>query len=110
MMEAETNVQIGKRLAAARQAAGLSIRQLADKLGWPHTTLGNYESGRRTLPIPRLCDIAAVLGRTPAALLLDPPEAARIVEQIAGNLERCMQIAYFLDTLDQPLPDDPARS
>src|SRR5919201_4144111 len=88
----EINIQIGQRLAGWRTGAGLTIRELADRLGWPHTTLGNYESGRRTLPIARLIEIAATLGHAPAALLIDPPEAAAIVDQIAGNPEPCAQV------------------
>lgn len=107
-MAAPEHRAVGRRLAAARQAAGLSIRDLADRLGWPHTTLGNYESGRRALPVVRLIDIANALGRSPAALLLDLPEAAAVVDQIADDVERCLQVAYFLETLAQPLPDDPA--
>jgi transcriptional regulator with XRE-family HTH domain len=109
MAEAE-NIAIGKRLAAARQGAGLSIRQLAERLGWPHTTLGNYESGRRALPVARLIDIAHALGHTPAALLLDPPEAVAVVDRIAGNVELSIQVAYILETLEEPIPDDPARA
>lgn len=106
MAEAE-NIAIGRRLAAARQGAGLSMRQLAERLGWPHTTLGNYESGRRALPVARLLEIAQALGRSPAALLLDPPEAAAVADQLAGNVELSIQVAYFLETLAQPIPDDP---
>jgi transcriptional regulator with XRE-family HTH domain len=103
------NVQIGKRLAAWRIATGLTIRELAERLGWPHTTLGNYESGRRALPIARLFEIAAVLNHAPAALLVDSPEAASIIDQIVHNPERCVQVAYVLETLDDPLPELPDR-
>lgn len=101
------NVQIGRRVAAWRQSAGLTIRELADRLGWPHTTLGNYESGRRALPIARLYEIAAALGHAPAALLIDEPQAATIVDQIARDPERCAQIEFILETLRDAPPDMP---
>jgi hypothetical protein len=46
--------------------------------------------------------------RSSAASLLDSDEAA-IVEQIAGNQERCLQGLFFLEALtEQPDAGDPA--
>jgi transcriptional regulator with XRE-family HTH domain len=103
----EINIQIGQRLAGWRTGAGLTIRELADCLGWPHTTLGNYESGRRALSIARLYEIAAALGHAPATLLVDEPEAAAIVDQVARDPERAAQVAFVLETLDDALPEPP---
>jgi transcriptional regulator with XRE-family HTH domain len=103
----EINTQIGQRLAGWRRSAGLTIRELADQLGWPHTTLGNYESGRRALPIARLYEIAAALGHAPATLLVDEPEAAAIVDQIACDSVRCAQVAFVLETLNDDPPQAP---
>jgi transcriptional regulator with XRE-family HTH domain len=97
--------QIGQRIAAARQAAGLTVRDLAHRLGWPHTTLSNYEVGRRSLPVNRLYEIAVALQRTPASLLIDPPEAASIVNALADNLDRCLQVQMVMEMLDDPLPE-----
>jgi transcriptional regulator with XRE-family HTH domain len=84
---------------------GLTVRDLAARLGWPHTTLSNYEVGRRSLPVSRLYEIAAALQRTPASLLIEPPEAAIIVDALADNLDRCLQVQMVLETLDDPLPE-----
>ena len=92
--------QIGRRLATARKAAGLTVRQLATQLGWPYTTLANYEEGRRPLRVTQLSAIAAVLGQSPAAFLVDLPEAATIINRIDGDLDRCLQVAFMLDSLD----------
>ncbi len=93
--------QVGQRLAAARRAAGLPLRELAARLGWPHTTLGNYEQGRRPIKVAHLVAIATALGSSPAALLVELPEAAAIINALDGDLERCIQVAYILETLDQ---------
>ncbi len=45
--------------------------------------------------------IAAVLHRSPAPVLVESDEAAAIVEQIASNQERCLQVLFFLDTLTE---------
>jgi transcriptional regulator with XRE-family HTH domain len=89
-----------------RPASGvLTVRDLAARLGWPHTTLSNYEVGRRSLPVSRLYEIAAALQRTPASLLIEPPEAASIVDALADNLDLCLQVQRVLETLDDPLPE-----
>jgi transcriptional regulator with XRE-family HTH domain len=92
--------QIGRRRAPARRAAGLTVRQLAARLGWPYTTLANYEEGRRPLRIAQLSTIAGALGQSPAAFLVELPEAATIINRIDGDLDRCLQVAFMLDTLD----------
>ena len=94
------DAQIGHRLRAARNAAQLTIRQLAARLGWPYTTLANYEEGRRPLRIAQLIAIATALGRSPAAFLVDLPEAAAVIERIDGDLDRCLQVAFILNSLD----------
>src|SRR3954451_7015336 len=94
------DAQIGQRLRAARDAAQLTIRQLAVRLGWPYTTLANYEEGRRPLRLSQLVAIATALGRSPAAFLVDLPEAAAIIDRIDGDLDRCLQVAFILDSLD----------
>ena len=94
------DIQIGRRLAVARKAAGLTVRDLAARLGWPYTTLANYEEGRRPLRVAQLVAIAAALGQSPAAFLVDSPEAAAVVNRIDGDLDRCVQLAFILDSLD----------
>ena len=103
------DVRVGQRLARARKAAGLTLQELADRLGWPLSTLDNYETGRRPIKLAHLEAIGAILNRSPAAFLVDSDEAAAIVEQIVGNQERCLQVLFFLDALtEQPDAADPA--
>jgi alpha-1,6-mannosyltransferase len=52
------NVRVGEKLSQARIAAGLSITELADELGWSNDALSGYEAGERSLPLDR----AQVLG------------------------------------------------
>jgi transcriptional regulator with XRE-family HTH domain len=102
---------IGQRLAHARLQSGLTLRELAARLGWDHSTLSSYETGRRSLNIARLIAVAQELGRSPASFLVTTPEAAIIVDQIDGNIERCLQIGIVLESLehgDEPPPEDEA--
>jgi transcriptional regulator with XRE-family HTH domain len=50
-------------LRVARQNAGVSQRALAAELGWTQSEVNRLEQFRfMTVPIPRLCEIGAVLG------------------------------------------------
>lgn len=100
------NIQLGRRLAEARKAAGLTVRQLAAHLSWPHTTLANYEEGRRPLRVAQLVAIAQALQLSPATFLIESPEAAAIINRIDGDLDRCLQVAFVLESLDAAADDD----
>lgn len=103
--ERALDAEVGRRIARARTAAGVTLRALAARIGVGHSTLANYENGRRPLRVAQLITIARALGCSPAALLVDPPEAAAVVGRIDGSLERALQVAFILDTLEQPLPE-----
>jgi transcriptional regulator with XRE-family HTH domain len=100
---------VGQRLATARSEARLTLRELATRLGWDHSTLSSYETGRRALNIARLAAVAQALGRSPAAFLVATPEAAAIIDQIDGNSERCLQVGGILQSLDHDSLPPPAR-
>jgi transcriptional regulator with XRE-family HTH domain len=94
------DIQFGRRLARARQDAGLTLQELAERLGWHISTLHNYESGRRPLRIAQLAQLAAALNRSPAALLAASDEAIPIIEQIDASAERREQVALFLSHIE----------
>jgi transcriptional regulator with XRE-family HTH domain len=96
------DVQLGRRLARARQAAGLTLQELARRVGWHISTLHNYESGRRPLKIAQLAQLAAALNRSPAALLAASDDAIPIIEQIDASTERREQVALFLAHITAP--------
>ena len=105
----QVDKQIGQRLQEARIKAGLTLRALATKIGMDHSTLSSYETGRRSLSIPRLIEIAQALGHSPASFLVATPEAAVVVDYIDGDAERCLQVGLFLEALDDDTPE-PAES
>jgi len=55
-------VSIGKRITAARQTAGISVRALATRLGMHHSTLYRLEAGNISQSLNDLDRIARVLG------------------------------------------------
>lgn len=93
--------QIGRRIAAARRAAGLTQAELAQRLGWPRDTLIHYEHGRRALAIDRLIMIAGALALHPATLLISDERLAALVQRLEHDSEALTQVDFFLSTLDE---------
>lgn len=56
------------RLRAAREAAGVSQKKLADIVRAAQSTIAGYETGRTEPDLPTIERIAAALGMTPGAL------------------------------------------
>ena len=107
-MPSERDRWVGQRVAAARKGAGLTVRQLAERLGWPdHSRLTSYETGRRALTVVTFMEIAQALGQAPAALLAESSEEALIMNQVAGSRERAQQLAYLIHLLDEEEPRPP---
>ena len=103
----ERSRAVGQRIAAARQRAGLSIRELADRIGWPRDTLVNYELGRRAITIEKLDQIAEALRLPAAALLIDNERLAALVARLAASPSLLSHVQFFVDTLDDEPPADP---
>jgi transcriptional regulator with XRE-family HTH domain len=91
---------LGRRVAAARRAANLTQVELAAKLAWPTDTLINYENGRRSLSLERLIAVATALHLSPAALLLDDSDLARLLTRLISDTELRAQVEFFVNALD----------
>jgi hypothetical protein len=50
--------------------------------------------------IAQLSAITAAHRQSLAAFLVELPEAATIINRIHGDIDRCLQVAFVLDTLD----------
>lgn len=58
-----------RELTAAREAAGLTQRELAQRLGRAHSFVGKLESGARQLNVLEFCEYAEALRVDPVELL-----------------------------------------
>jgi transcriptional regulator with XRE-family HTH domain len=92
---------VGARIAEARRKAGLTVRDLATTLEMPHTTLNNYETGRRPIPIDRLAKIAKALRRPAASFLVETSDEADLIASLVGNIEKCLQVRLVLAALEE---------
>lgn len=57
-----------QRLRAAREAAGLSLSQLAQRTGVHKQQIGDWERGKRPLTLERLWNLALAIGCDPHGL------------------------------------------
>ena len=99
--------QVGQRIAAARQRAGLSARDLAARLSWPRDTLVNYEQGRRAITIERLQEIAAALYLSPAVLLLDDQHLVQVLTTLTREPALLPHVDFFISSLHDEPPAPP---
>ena len=60
----------GSGIRTMRRQRGMSLRQLATRLGWDKCRLSKYETGRLSLSLPVLDEIAQALHYPPEALVL----------------------------------------
>ena len=56
--------EISKNLLYYRKKAGLTQKQLADKIGVKNTAVSNWESGNNSIDIDTLCIVCDVFGIT----------------------------------------------
>jgi transcriptional regulator with XRE-family HTH domain len=107
-MPTAEDLWIGQRITEVRREANLSTRQLAERLGWSdHSRVANYESGRRSVSVSALMEIALALSLPVAALLVETREERAVIAHVAGQRERAQQLAYMIKMLDEPEPDSP---
>jgi len=103
--------KLGERIAALRNARGLTQVQLADALGYSQQQVLSFEKGRRRVPVSALPELSRVLGVSVEELLgaeSQPakrgptPKLQQQLEQLS-QLPRSQQrfVSQMLDTVLQ---------
>ena len=110
----QMQVSMGRRVANARRAGGLSGEQLGNVIGVGRSTMSKIESGRRALDGFELVRLAEELGVQPRELVGLPPrrQAIAVAQRLSaetgdttGVFRRARQILEFdglLDELGEP--------
>jgi transcriptional regulator with XRE-family HTH domain len=98
MAKQDLHREIGRRVRASRQAAGISQEELASRIEMSVETVSNIERGVAPTRVATLAEIAAALGVELAALVGDPLPAKRehplveeLVQLLAGAEPRVLQ-------------------
>jgi transcriptional regulator with XRE-family HTH domain len=96
--------QIGQRLRTAREQAGLTLRDLAQRLDFPyHTILLKYERGEAIPNIARLVSLAHALNCSPASLLARDEQAIPLIRAVdQADEEQLAQLVFIFQTLALP--------
>lgn len=107
--EEQAAVRLGARLRAAREQAGVSLRELARQLGLrDHTVLIKYERGVTPPSSVRLQAIARALGCSAAALLAATDDAALLIDAVDhADAGQIAQLRFVLETLTSAPPVPP---
>jgi transcriptional regulator with XRE-family HTH domain len=79
-----SQVEVGRRLRALRQARGISLSDLARTAGVGKATLSGLENGTRNPTLETLYAIAAALSVPKSALTLDPGAPASTATRVRG--------------------------
>ncbi len=66
----------GRALAGRRELLGLSQSEVAERIGLSYQQVQKYESGRSSVSLPRMLELAYALETTPHALLEEAATAA----------------------------------
>lgn len=74
--------ELGRRLRAARESAGLSVTELGERAGVSRRYVTEAEAGRANLSVLKLAELARAL-RTSLPALVDVPLASRHPERLA---------------------------
>lgn len=107
--EAAAAQLVGRRLRTAREAAGISLRELAQRIGLrDHTVLIKYEQGRTAPSSARLMSLADALGVSPAALLASQDTAIPLITAVDQADEvQLAQLSFAFEALNAPEPEPP---
>lgn len=94
-------MHIGERIKARRLELGLSMRDLAKKMGYQnHSTISRIETGDVDLPQSKVSQFAEVLGVSPAYLMgLITESESKKNDQLAKLIVRMRKDADFYETV-----------
>jgi transcriptional regulator with XRE-family HTH domain len=108
----DTARRLGQRLREAREAAGLSLRELAQRVGLrDHTVLIKYERGETPPSSTRLVALAQALDYSAAALLADNDAAAAIIVAVdRADDDLLAQLQFVLERLTASQPERPEEA
>jgi transcriptional regulator with XRE-family HTH domain len=87
-------VQLGRRIAEARKASGLTQVQLAETLGIAQQTLAHYENGNLRVAVALLQPLARAVGVAVEELIGEEPRPGKRgpAPKIQQQLERITQL------------------
>jgi len=106
------HAHIGRRIREARERAGISLADLADRVGTTASRAARYEQGALRLAARELLEIAQALGRNVTFFFQDAPNAGRTAASARPRGEAGASRVRETESLIQAfenIPDEAAR-
>jgi transcriptional regulator with XRE-family HTH domain len=113
-MERELSHELGLRLRAAREEAGLSQQEFGEMLGYAPTMISAFEHGRRRMKVEDLTRACIALGKEPDYFLrtkaMARPADVRVAATLRAEVAALPQgslrefISAFLEELEETQP------
>jgi transcriptional regulator with XRE-family HTH domain len=94
---------VGARLRTARRAAGLTQKQLADRLEVESITVSRWERGVTSPSLPRLRRIAEITETTVSDLVRSPDAASAHAVELAALREELAETRELVDRVARAL-------
>jgi transcriptional regulator with XRE-family HTH domain len=94
---------VGARLRTARRSAGLTQKQLAEKLEVESITVSRWERGVTSPSLPRLRRIAEITETTVSDLVRSPDAASAHAVELAALREELAETRELVDRVAQAL-------
>ncbi len=79
-------IEVGRRIRAAREAAGLSQEALSESVGLSRTSITNIEAGGQQMPLHVAVRIAQALDQPIDELLPPPAEPSKKQDRIPADV------------------------
>ena len=92
-------MSIGRRIKSARKSAGMSQEALGDRLGIGKSSISDWESGKRAIPIDTVEQISEILGVSVQYIMGWVEEPA--VRKSTGLSPAALDVARRYDTLSE---------
>jgi transcriptional regulator with XRE-family HTH domain len=98
----DTQIALGRLFRMAREAAGMTLRQVAHDMGMSINTIRWHEAGTRCLRSDDLIAAARLIGTDPRLLIANPPGRMEAVAMLAESMDWPEDHLWKL--LNRPLP------
>ena len=98
----DTQIALGKLFREAREHSGVTLRQLAERMGMSINTIRWHEAGTRCIRVDDLVMAARMMGVPPDILIRDAMPVDEAIERLAASIG--ITTDELTEKIARPLP------